>query len=171
MTALDLAPVSLADIIDLAFRGAEATIQEADLTLTRKIPHDLAPVLADRSRLGQVLDNLIGNALKFTPAGGTIALEVQDVGEFERILVSDTGIGIPSDKLEKVFEPFYQIDGSSTRRFGGAGLGLAIVRQIVEAHGGEVGVSSEAGKGSTFQFTVPKYRPGNDTLPVSELDI
>jgi signal transduction histidine kinase len=93
------------------------------------------------------------------------------MGESERVSVSDTGIGIPADKLEKVFEPFYQIDGSSTRRFGGAGLGLAIVRQIVEAHGGEVGVSSEAGKGSTFYFTVPKYRPGTDVLPATDLDL
>jgi signal transduction histidine kinase len=171
MTALELAPVSLADVIDLAFRGAEATIQEAHLTLTRKIPHDLAPVFADRSRLGQVLDNLIGNALKFTPAGGNIDLQIEDIGDFERVLVSDTGIGIPGDKLEKVFEPFYQIDGSSTRRFGGAGLGLAIVRQIVEAHGGEVGVVSEPGKGSIFHFTVPKYRPGSDVLLPSDLDM
>jgi signal transduction histidine kinase len=106
-----------------------------------------------------VLDNLIGNALKFTPPGGLIEVSVEDAGDYERVLVRDTGIGIPSDKLEKIFEPFYQIDGSTTRRFGGAGLGLAIVKQIVEAHGGQVGVTSELGKGSTFFFTVPKYRP------------
>jgi len=171
MTALDLAPVSLADVIDLTLRGAEAAIHEAGLTLTQEVPFDLEPVLADRSRLGQVLDNLIGNALKFTPAGGEIEIQVQDLDEFERVSVTDTGIGIPASKQKKVFEPFYQIDGSSTRRFGGAGLGLAIVRQIVEAHGGTVGVISEPGKGSTFYFTVPKYQPGTPILSPSDLDL
>lgn len=159
MASLDLAPVSLADVIDMALRGAEAAAQEAKLQLICKVPPDLDPVFGDRARLGQVLDNLIGNALKFTPPGGLIEVSVEDAGDYERVLVRDTGIGIPSDKLEKIFEPFYQIDGSTTRRFGGAGLGLAIVKQIVEAHGGQVGVISEVGKGSTFYFTVPKYRP------------
>lgn len=159
MASLDLAPVSLADVIDIALRGAEAAAQEANLQLIFKAPPDLDPVYGDRARLGQVLDNLIGNALKFTPPGGLIEVSVEDAGDFERVLVRDTGIGIPSGKLEKIFEPFYQIDGSTTRRFGGAGLGLAIVKQIVEAHGGQVGVISELGKGSTFYFTVPKYRP------------
>lgn len=159
MASLDLAPVSLADVIDIALRGAEAAAQEANLRLIFKAPPDLDPVYGDRARLGQVLDNLIGNALKFTPPGGRIEVSVEDAGDFERVLVRDTGIGIPSDKLEKIFEPFYQIDGSTTRRFGGAGLGLAIVKQIVEAHGGQVGAISELGKGSTFYFTVPKYRP------------
>ncbi|MGC8826719.1 MAG: GAF domain-containing protein [Anaerolineae bacterium] len=162
MASLDLAPVSLADVIDMALRGAEAAAQEANLQLICKVPPDLDPVFGDRARLGQVLDNLIGNALKFTPPGGLIEVSVEDVGDYERVLVRDTGIGIPSDKLEKIFEPFYQIDGSTTRRFGGAGLGLAIVKQIVEAHGGQVGVISELGKGSTFFFTVPKYRPAGD---------
>ena len=159
MASLELAPVSLADVIDMALRGAEAAAQEANLQLICKVPPDLDPVFGDRARLGQVLDNLIGNALKFTPPGGLIEVSVEDAGDYERVLVRDTGIGIPSDKLEKIFEPFYQIDGSTTRRFGGAGLGLAIVKQIVEAHGGQVGVTSELGKGSTFFFTVPKYRP------------
>lgn len=159
MASLDLAPVSLGDVIELALRGAEAAAQEAHLTLVQRIPANLDPALADRARLTQVMDNLIGNALKFTPPGGTIEIWVEDEGDFHRVYVRDTGIGIPADKLEKIFEPFYQIDGSTTRRFGGAGLGLAIVRQIVEAHGGQVGVTSEVGKGSTFFFTVPKYRP------------
>ncbi|MBC7241361.1 MAG: GAF domain-containing protein, partial [Anaerolineae bacterium] len=159
MASLELAPVSLADVIDMALRGAEAAAQEANLQLICKVPPDLDPVFGDRARLGQVLDNLIGNALKFTPPGGLIEISVEDAGDYERVLVRDTGIGIPSDKLERIFEPFYQIDGSTTRRFGGAGLGLAIVKQIVEAHGGQVGVISEVGKGSTFFFTVPKYRP------------
>lgn len=157
-TSLDLAPVSLSDVIELALRGAEIAAQEAGLTIINAVPPDLEPVLADRARLGQVLDNLVGNALKFTPAGGRIEVRVDDAGDFERVSVIDTGIGIPKEKQEKIFEPFYQIDGSTTRRFGGAGLGLAIVKQIVEAHGGEVGVISEPGKGSQFFFTVPKYR-------------
>jgi len=157
MTTLDLTPVSLTDVIDLALRGAEVAAHEAGLTLIRNVPPDLPPVLGDRARLGQILDNLLGNALKFTPPGGTVEVRLEDAGDFERVSVLDSGIGIPADKFEKVFEPFYQIDGSSTRHAGGAGLGLAIVKQIVEAHGGQVGLVSHVDEGSNFSFTIPKY--------------
>jgi signal transduction histidine kinase len=74
--------------------------------------------------------------------------------------VSDTGIGIPADQLDRIFERFYQVDGSATRKFGGAGLGLAIVQRIIEAHGGRIWVESELGRGSTFSFTLPKAKTG-----------
>jgi two-component system sensor histidine kinase VicK len=116
----------------------------------------LPSILVDRDRINQVFDNLLGNAIKFSPRGGAITIEVQDAGEMILVSVADTGVGIPADKLEKVFDRFYQVDGSATRRFSGAGLGLAIARRIVEAHGGRIWVESEAGKGSVFKFTVPK---------------
>jgi len=105
-----------------------------------------------------VFDILLGNAIKFSPRGGTITLEVQDAGEMILVSVTDTGVGIPADQLDKVFDRFYQVDGSATRRFGGAGLGLAIARRIVEAHGGRIWAESAAGQGSVFRFTLPKIQ-------------
>jgi signal transduction histidine kinase len=101
----------------------------------------------------------LGNAIKFSPRGGTITIHVENLGEMVLLSVSDMGVGIPADKLEKVFERFYQVDGSATRRFGGAGLGLAIVRRIIEAHGGRIWVESEMGQGSSFKFTLPRMPP------------
>lgn len=112
----------------------------------------------DAGRLRQVLTNLIGNAIKFTP-NGAIHVHIRNDGDDRenvtlRILVRDSGIGIAPDKLDLIFEPFMQADGSSTRKFGGSGLGLAISRQLVELMGGEMGLDSLEGKGSTFWFTV-----------------
>jgi signal transduction histidine kinase len=93
------------------------------------------------------------NAIKFTPAGGIVRLTIQpDVGQLIMVSVIDTGIGIPANRLEEIFEPFHQLDGSSTRRYGGTGLGLALVRDIINAHGSIIEVESVEGKGSTFKF-------------------
>ncbi len=108
--------------------------------------------MADPLRLTQVLINLIGNAIKFTPTGGRIDVRIVRDGERVRFSVSDTGIGIPADKHALVFESFRQVDGSHTRAHGGTGLGLAIAKQLVEMHGGRIWVESEVGKGSTFAF-------------------
>jgi two-component system sensor histidine kinase VicK len=132
--------------------------QAAHIALESHIAPDLPPARADRDRINQVLDNLIGNAIKFSPQGGTITLRLEDAGEMLQVSVSDTGIGIPEEQVERIFERFYQVDGSATRKFGGAGLGLAIVKRIVEAHGGRIWVKSQLGLGSTFSFTLPKAR-------------
>jgi len=112
-------------------------------------------VWADRIRLSQIFDNLIENAIKFSPQGGTITVRLCNGQGHVRADVIDEGIGIPQDKQSRIFERFYQVDGSSTRQFGGTGLGLAIVQEIVEAHGGTISVASELGAGSTFSFTIP----------------
>jgi two-component system sensor histidine kinase BarA len=113
-------------------------------------------VQADRDKLRQCLVNLCSNAVKFTPAGGTIAVSAEALpGDRLAIHVVDTGIGIGEEHLAKVFDVFYQVDGSSTREYGGAGLGLAIVKSFVEAHGGEVGVRSVPGAGTTFTVILP----------------
>jgi signal transduction histidine kinase len=111
---------------------------------------------ADREKLRQCLVNLASNAVKFTPAGGTLAISARLLPD-ERVAldVADTGIGIPDEHLPRVFDVFYQVDGSTTREYGGAGLGLAIVKSFVEAHGGEVVVASRAGQGSTFSVILP----------------
>jgi two-component system, NarL family, sensor histidine kinase BarA len=119
-------------------------------------PAVLPKVMADRDKLRQCLVNLCSNAVKFTPAGGTIAVRAEVLPEDRLAMhVTDSGIGISEEHLAKVFEVFYQVDGSSTREYGGAGLGLAIVKSFVEAHGGEVRVRSAPGTGSTFSVVLP----------------
>jgi two-component system sensor histidine kinase BarA len=115
---------------------------------------------ADRDKVRQCLVNLCSNAVKFTPAGGSIVVTAEKLPD-ERIAmrVTDTGIGIPEEHVNRVFEVFYQVDGSSTREYGGAGLGLAIVKNFVEAHGGEVSVTSTPGSGSTFSVVLPIRPP------------
>jgi two-component system sensor histidine kinase VicK len=105
-----------------------------------------------------VLRNLISNAIKFNKEGGEIIIEARERGNMVEVCVSDTGIGIPEDRLDKIFERFYQVDSSPSRRYGGTGLGLAIVKETVEAHGGRITVESKLGKGSRFCFTLPAAR-------------
>jgi two-component system sensor histidine kinase VicK len=94
--------------------------------------------------------------MKFSPDGGTISVSVDEQEEDVLVTIKDEGIGVPKDKQQKIFERFYQVDGSARRRFGGTGIGLAIVKRIVDAHRGQIWVESEEGKGSVFSFTLPK---------------
>ena len=127
-------------------------------------PSTLPRLHCDREKLRQCLVNLCSNAVKFTPAGGTITVSAEPVGDSRiAIHVADTGIGIAEEHLGRVFDVFYQVDGSSTREYGGAGLGLAIVKSFVEAHGGDIAVRSSPGAGSTFSMRLP-LRPAARTL-------
>jgi signal transduction histidine kinase len=112
---------------------------------------DRVRVRGDRDRIIQVMDNLVENALKFSQSG-IITLSAEAVAQKVLISVSDTGAGIPAEFLPRIFDRFYQVDGSSTRKYGGVGLGLSIVKAIVEAHGGKIEVSSRLGGGTTFSF-------------------
>lgn len=154
--SLDLAPHSLRDVAKMALHSCEVTATNAGIALRLDAPEVVPPIAIDRDRVNQVFDNLLGNAIKFSPRGGTITIGVEDRGDYLQLSVSDMGVGIPADKLKRVFDRFYQVDGSATRRFGGAGLGLAIAKRIVESHGGEIWVESEMGHGSRFIFTLPK---------------
>jgi signal transduction histidine kinase len=133
--------------------------KKADVTLQLDVPNDVPAVTGDGDRLAQVFTNLVDNALKFTPAGGGIALFVNKVGEEVEVSIADTGSGVPKEALPHLFDRFYQADPS---RAGGerhgAGLGLAIVKEIVEAHGGKIGVRSQAGHGTTFTIHLPLVR-------------
>jgi signal transduction histidine kinase len=151
---------SLADLGHAAVRSAQASAAELEIALHDKVPDELPNVLGDRQRLGQIFDNMLQNALKFSNPGDSITVRMKLQGTFILTEVQDTGIGIPSEQLDRIFDRFYQVDGTTTRRFGGTGLGLAIVKQIVENHGGEVGVISELGEGSTFFFTIPLATEG-----------
>ncbi|MEB3196152.1 MAG: ATP-binding protein [Candidatus Sericytochromatia bacterium] len=119
-------------------------------------------VMADPSRLLQVLLNVMGNAIKFTPPGGAVSVSVERHGEDAWVAVHDTGIGIPTAALPHVFDRFYQVDSSSTRARGGVGLGLAIARSQIERQGGQMGVDSEIGRGTTPWFTLPLQPPAGD---------
>jgi signal transduction histidine kinase len=112
-------------------------------------------VEADADRVQQTLVNLLGNAIKFSPAGSTVTVSAHTNGSEAVISVRDTGRGIPSDKLSTIFERFEQVDSSDARQKGGSGLGLAISRSIVQQHGGRIWVESTLGEGSTFRFTLP----------------
>ena len=117
-------------------------------------------------RIEQVLTNLISNAVKFTPAEGTVTVLGEDLGDRIRMAVRDTGIGIPKEEQEKIFQRFYQVDSSATRSYRGAGLGLTICKFIVEYHRGRIWVESEEGKGSTFYFELPKELPKDEDLVI-----
>jgi two-component system, OmpR family, phosphate regulon sensor histidine kinase PhoR len=112
-------------------------------------------VLADPGRLEQILVNLLDNAIKYTPAGGRVSLSAVPEGNLVRIGVHDTGIGIPSRDLSRVFERFYRVDTARSREQGGTGLGLSIVKHLVQMHGGTVSVQS-SGQGSSFFFTLKR---------------
>ncbi len=155
-------PLSLVALARACVHSAEVTAHKAGLKLELLCPQDLPDVWGDPERLGEVFDNLIGNAIKFSPDGGAIVVHLYQDGAYVRVDVTDQGIGIPADKLDLIWERFYQVDGSTRRRFGGAGLGLAIVRRIVQAHEGKVWVTSQEGKGSTFSFAIPIYVPGQE---------
>lgn len=133
--------------------------QEKNLVLDTEVAPEVPErVIGDPKRLGQILVNLVGNAVKFTHAG-EIHVGVRTAGEALEFRVTDTGIGIPSEKQPRLFERFSQVDSSLTRRYGGSGLGLAISKGLVELMGGNISVQSEAGKGSCFRFTLPLRLP------------
>jgi len=155
-------PVSLVGLARRALKECVHKAKETELTVVEEFEEGLAPVAGDEGRLSQVFENLLSNALKFSPPGGEIVVKVEDAGAMVRACVSDQGIGIPKDEQERIFERFYQVDGSARRRFSGTGLGLTIARRIVEAHGGRIWVESAPEKGSTFYFAIPKFQaPGS----------
>jgi PAS domain S-box-containing protein len=161
---IDPVPFSLAEVVDDVAALLNSGASEKGVELITDIAPDLPPYLmGDTGRIRQVLTNLVGNAIKFTTEGYVLVMvdgEVTDEGVALAISVQDTGIGIAADKLEAIFRQFEQADSTTTRRFGGTGLGLSICRSLVEAMGGTIGVTSEPGRGSTFQV--------NLTLPVAE---
>ncbi len=148
---LNLQPLDLHALVDVVLSLTRPLLRDKELRLQNEVHSEIPLVLADENRLQQIIHNLVGNAVKFTERGSvTIGAVVE--GERVRVSVSDTGIGIEREQLERIFDSFVQADGAAARRFGGTGLGLAITRQLVGLHGGEVRVESEPGRGSIFSF-------------------
>jgi len=152
-------PTDLGGLIEQAATMFQVQAQEKGVTVVADAPEDLPPVNVDPERIAQVLRNLVSNAIAHTPAGGAVTLAVHADDREVTVTVSDTGVGIAPEHLAHVFDRFYRVDPSRTRQTGGAGLGLAIVRQLVLAHGGSVSVESTPGEGSVFAFTLPVDAP------------
>ncbi|MGK5094822.1 7TM diverse intracellular signaling domain-containing protein [Deltaproteobacteria bacterium TL4] len=177
---LQLRPVDIKSTVDIVLALSQTLIGNKAIHLTSEVPQDFLLVWADENRLQQILINLLGNALKFTHAGTVLVsaevkanLKIESHGEsvgkeevHQRneninpeciviISVSDTGIGIPKDKQQRIFLSFEQVDGSTAREYGGTGLGLTVTKQLVELHGGTIKVESQEGQGSVFSFSLP----------------
>lgn len=155
-----LAPVAANEVVEEVFASiAPLAKRERQIIVVRDVATDLPLVVADRQRLGQVLLNLVRNAIAYTPTGGIVSISLRAEGTDKVVLsVADTGIGIPQEDLDRVFERFYRTDASRARTSGGFGLGLAIVRDLVGAMGGAVAVTSTVGEGSTFAVTLQAAR-------------
>lgn len=154
-----IGPVDAAEIAEQVVSASVAEATGRKISLSREIEGVLPPALADSDRLTQVLRNLLYNALRYTPQGGEIKVRVSKTSEGRLLFsISNTGPGISEKDLPHVFERFYRADSSRSQATGGSGIGLAIVKQFVEAMGGKVWATSELGKGATFHFTIPAQR-------------
>jgi two-component system phosphate regulon sensor histidine kinase PhoR len=151
---LELRPVSVAALVNRCVETARLKAESKRLRITVELPEDLPPVRGDAAQLDEVLQNLLDNALQYTPPGGQINVTARSNGKEVIFTVADTGIGIPESDLERIFERFYRVDAARSREAGGTGLGLSIARHIVDAHGGRIWVESAIGQGSRFHFSI-----------------
>ena len=152
---MEVRPIEIPRAVDSVADLLAPLLKEKELDLKVQMPPNLPPIPADENRLQRVLINLLSNAIKFTPQGGIVTVRGRPTPEWLEIAVSDTGIGMPSKDVEMLFTEFFRADNPVNRERKGTGLGLVLVKKIVEAHGGQIGVKSEVGKGTTFTFTLP----------------
>lgn len=153
--SLNLTPVDLAAVIRIIIEEFVDQAKSAKISLEVDLPSKLSPVHCDQEKISWVINQLLDNAIKFTNEGGRVKIEAQQSNGFVSLVVSDTGIGISSGQLEEIFEPFHQLDSSSTRRYRGTGLGLALSNRIMDAHGARIEATSRLGVGSRFGFSLP----------------
>lgn len=147
--------VLLAPLVDASMRRLRTFAERQGVVLIELVPDDLPPIRGDEERLDQLLMNLLHNAIKFSPDGGTVTITTDEHPDGVVISVNDQGVGIPRKDQARVFERFYKVDRARQRGLGGTGLGLAIARHIAEAHGGRIWLESTEGEGSTFSFSLP----------------
>lgn len=153
---LDRQALPLDSVMEEVQRTTAILVKDKPVAIEAELPADLPPIYADHVRLRQILNNLLSNAVKFTNEG-YVRITAQHVPDDKVVVISveDTGIGIAPEHISAIFEQFRQVDGSSSRRAGGTGLGLTITKRLVEMHGGRIWVESEVNKGSRFSFTMP----------------
>jgi len=154
-------PISLSALIAQMMEDQRATAEVNGIEFEAKLPSNLPYVSGDRQQLQEAVECLIENAFKFTPNGGHVTLELKAQDNEVHLSVADTGIGIEESELTDLFLPFHQLDDSSTRRYGGLGLGLTVVHKVIAAHNGELEVESELGEGSTFTIKLPALKPAS----------
>jgi len=163
---LTLAPVDFQQVTQKVVAHARSKAENQQVLLNAAISPQVTFVKADQQKISWALNHLLDNAIKFTKPGGQVRLSISPDASNERmvnIVVADTGIGIPKERMNEIFEPFHQLDGSPTRRYGGTGLGLALVREIIEAHGARIQVESEIDKGTVISFSLLASK-GDETL-------
>jgi two-component system, OmpR family, phosphate regulon sensor histidine kinase PhoR len=151
---LESRPVNVAALVNGCVETARLKAESKGLSIAVELPRGLPAVRGDAVQLGEVLQNLVDNALQYTPPGGRIDVTAYSNGHEVIFTVADTGIGIPESDLERIFERFYRVDAARSREAGGTGLGLSIARHIVDAHGGRIWVESAVGQGSRFRFSI-----------------
>lgn len=156
----DVQPVSLHELVDLCVREHAAVAEAKSLRLVVTHAEGAPHVLADRDGLRTILDNLVDNAINYTPAGGAVTVRYAAEADVVRIEVADTGIGIPREHRDRIFERFYRVDRARSREIGGTGLGLAIVKHLVQEFRGRISLTSEPGHGSTFTVELPAAKRG-----------
>jgi two-component system phosphate regulon sensor histidine kinase PhoR len=154
---LEIRCLSVSQFVESCIETTQRPAAEKDLRISVNLQQPLPDIAADRRRLAEVLQNLLDNAMQYTPAGGQIMVSASADGAEVTFTVSDTGIGIPQADQSRIFERFYRVDVARSREVGGTGLGLSISKHLVEAHGGRIWVESEVGQGSQFHFTVPIF--------------
>jgi signal transduction histidine kinase len=160
---LNIQPVNISVICTILARQYTMKAAEKKIALREDFSPSLPAVLADEQKIQWAIQQLLDNAIKFTPSAGQVTLSAELEDRIIRIMVSDTGIGIPTEHLDEIYEPFHQLDGSSTRRFPGTGIGLTLARRIVEAHGSALHVHSELDKGSQFAFSLAIAQNKNES--------
>ncbi len=159
---LRLAPVNLNKVAGEIISYSRTKADDRNVALHFNGQPDIPYVQADEEKISWAILQFIDNAIKFTPSGGEVTLSIQPESDtLIMVSVSDTGIGIPASRLNEIYEPFHQLDSSSTRRYGGTGLGLALVREIISAHGSVIEVQSEDGKGTRFRFPLLAVNKGS----------
>jgi signal transduction histidine kinase len=164
---LDVEPIDIQALVGNALTIMRERAVENRISLTHTVAPDVASIDADARKLRQIIYNLLSNAVKFTPKGGSVRIEAVRVGDQVELTVSDSGIGIAAEDRARLFRPFEQLDAGLARKFEGTGLGLVMVKSLVELHGGSVGVESEVGKGSRFWVRIPATRPSALEAPVT----
>lgn len=157
--ALDLnpGPVNLPDVVSKVVAAQKSYTNKHEFSV--QLEDDLPTIVADNDKVDQILTNLTNNAVKYSPKGGTITVSGKQSNGVIQMAVTDQGMGIPKEHIEKLFDRFHRIDNRDTRKVGGTGIGLYLVKHLVEAHGGRIWVESEEGKGSSFIFELPKCPP------------
>ncbi|MFQ5801137.1 MAG: sensor histidine kinase, partial [Candidatus Hydrothermarchaeales archaeon] len=152
---MEMEPLDIEDLIIESVSNIEAFADDKDVRIKVDVSKGLPKVIGDRDAIHMILNNLLNNAVKFNKKGGSVSVSGRKTKGFIEVAVADTGIGMSKEEVGRVFGRFYQVDGSTKRRYGGTGIGLALTKRLVELQGGRISVESEEGRGSRFRFTLP----------------